>query len=277
VSAAPSTIRLRPTRGLSRVFVPGELWRFRELALQIAARDIKVRYRQSLLGGAWAVLQPVGTMVVFTIFFGGLANVPSGDSPYALFALVALVPWTFFQNALLLGSDSLVRNSALVSKTYFPRIFVPAGVIAAGLVDMAIALVVGLVVVLVFGGTPGLGMFALPLLVLIAAVAAMGVTTGLAALNVRYRDVRYVVPFLTQLWLFITPVVYPNSLLDEPWRTLSAINPMVGVVEGFRWAMLSEGSAPVVLMLVSAGSAIAVLIIGLAYFARVERDFADVI
>jgi lipopolysaccharide transport system permease protein len=277
VSAAPSTIRLRPTRGLSRVFVPAELWRFRELALQIAARDIKVRYRQSLLGGAWAVLQPVGTMVVFTIFFGGLANVPSGDSPYALFALVALVPWTFFQNALLLGSDSLVRNSALVSKTYFPRIFVPAGVIAAGLVDMAIAFVVGLVVVLVFGGTPGLGMFALPLLVLIAVVAAMGVTTGLAALNVRYRDVRYVVPFLTQLWLFITPVVYPNSLLDEPWRTLSAINPMVGVVEGFRWAMLGEGPAPVVLMLVSAGSAVAVLVIGLAYFARVERDFADVI
>jgi lipopolysaccharide transport system permease protein len=277
VSAAPSTVRLRPTRGLSRVFVPAELWRFRELALQIAARDIKVRYRQSLLGGAWAVLQPVGSMVVFTIFFGGLANVPSGDSPYALFAFVALVPWTFFQNALVLGADSLVRNAALVSKTYFPRIFVPAGVIAAGLVDMAIAFVVMIVVVLVYGSTPGLGMLALPLLVLVAVVAAMGVTTGLAALNVRYRDVRYVVPFLSQLWLFITPVVYPSSLLDEPWRTLSAINPMVGVVEGFRWAVLSDGSAPVDLMLVSAGSAIVVLVIGLAYFARVERDFADVI
>jgi lipopolysaccharide transport system permease protein len=277
VSSTPSTIRLRPTRGLGRVFVPAELWRFRELAAQIAARDIKVRYRQSLLGGAWAVLPPVGSMVVFTIFFGGLANVPSGDSPYALFALVALVPWTFFQNSLLLGSDSLVRNAALVSKTYFPRIFVPAGVIAAALVDLAIAFVVMIVTVLAFGETPGPGVLVLPLLVLVAAVAAMGVTTFLAALNVRYRDVRYVVPFLTQLWLFITPVVYPSSLLDEPWRTLSAINPMVGVVDGFRWAVLGEGSAPVDLMLISAVSAVLVFLAGLAYFARVERDFADVI
>jgi lipopolysaccharide transport system permease protein len=270
-------VRLRPTRGLGRVLVPAELWRFRELAAQIAARDIKVRYRQSLLGGAWAVLQPVGAMVVFTIFFGGLADVPSGDAPYALFAFVGLVPWTFFQNALLLGSDSLVRNAQLVSKTYFPRIFVPAGVIAAGLVDMAIAFVVMMAVVLAAGETPSLGMFALPLLVLVAVVAAMGVTTALAALNVRFRDVRYVVPFLTQVWLFVTPVVYPSSLLDEPWRTLSAINPMVGVVEGFRWAVLGEGSAPVELMLVSAGSALLVLLAGLLYFARVERDFADVI
>jgi lipopolysaccharide transport system permease protein len=216
-------------------------------------------------------------MVVFTIFFGGLANVPSGDSPYALFALAALVPWTFFQNALLLGSDSLVRNAPLVSKTYFPRIFVPAGVIAAGLVDMAIAFVVLMVVVVAAGETPGVGMLVLPLLVLVAVAAAMGLTTALAALNVRFRDVRYMVPFLAQLWLFITPVVYPSSLLDEPWRTLSAINPMVGVVEGFRWAVLGAQPAPVDLMLVSAGSAVLVLLAGLAYFARVERDFADVI
>jgi lipopolysaccharide transport system permease protein len=216
-------------------------------------------------------------MVVFTIFFGGLADVPSGDSPYALFALAALVPWTFFQNALLLGSDSLVRNAPLVSKTYFPRIFVPAGVIAAGLVDMAIAFVVLMVVVVAAGETPGVGMLVLPLLVLVAVAAAMGLTTALAALNVRFRDVRYMVPFLAQLWLFITPVVYPSSLLDEPWRTLSAINPMVGVVEGFRWAVLGAQPAPVDLMLVSAGSAVLVLLAGLAYFARVERDFADVI
>lgn len=275
--ASPPTVRLRPTKGLGRVFVPSELWQYRELAAQIAARDIKVRYRQSLLGGAWAVLQPVGTMVVFTIFFGGLADVPSGDSPYALFALAALVPWTFFQNALLLGSDSLVRNAPLVSKTYFPRIFVPAGVIAAGLVDMAIAFVVLMVVVVAAGETPGVGMLVLPVLVLVAIAAAMGLTTALAALNVRFRDVRYMVPFLAQLWLFITPVVYPSSLLDEPWRTLSAINPMVGVVEGFRWAVLGAGPAPVDLMLVSAGSAVLVLLAGLVYFARVERDFADVI
>jgi lipopolysaccharide transport system permease protein len=259
------------------VLVPAELWQYRELAAQIAARDIKVRYRQSLLGGTWAVLQPVGAMVVFTIFFGGLADVPSGDSPYALFALTALVPWTFFANALLLGSDSLVRNAPLISKTYFPRIFVPAGVIAAGLVDLAIAFVVLIVIVVAAGETPSLGMLLLPVLVLIAVAAAMGVTTGLAALNVRFRDVRYVVPFMTQLWLFVSPVVYPSSLLGEPWRTLSAINPMVGVIDGFRWAVLGEGSAPVELMLISAASALVVLLAGLIYFARVERDFADVI
>lgn len=259
------------------MLVPAELWRFRELAAQIAARDIKVRYRQSLLGGAWAVLQPVGGMVVFTIFFGGLADVPSDGQPYALFALVALVPWTFFANALVLGSDSLVRNAPLISKTYFPRIFVPAGVLAAGLVDLAIAFVVMMIVVLAAGGAPGLGMLVLPLLVVVAAVAAMGVTTGLASLNVRFRDVRYVVPFMVQLWLFLTPVVYPSSLLDEPWRTLSALNPMVGVVEGFRWGVLGTDSAPVGLMLVSTGSALLLLGAGLAYFARVERDFADVI
>jgi lipopolysaccharide transport system permease protein len=276
VTPAP-TVRLRPTKGLGRVFVPAELWQYRELAAQIAARDIKVRYRQSVLGGLWAVLQPVGAMVVFTIFFGGLADVPSGDMPYALFSLAALVPWTFFANALQLGSDSLVRNASLISKTYFPRIFVPAGVIAAGLVDLAIAFVVLIVVVLAAGESPGLGMLALPALVAVAAAAAMGVTTGLAALNVRFRDVRYVVPFMVQLWLFLTPVVYPSSLLDEPWQTLSAINPMTGVVEGFRWAVLDAGPAPVDLMLISAGSAVLFFLAGLAYFARVERDFADVI
>jgi lipopolysaccharide transport system permease protein len=259
------------------VLVPRELWRYRELAAQIAARDIKVRYRQSLLGGLWAVLQPVGAMVVFTIFFGGLADVPSGESSYALFSLTALVPWTFFANVLLLGADSLVRNAPLISKTYFPRIFVPAGVVAAGLVDFAIAFVVLIVVVIAAGEMPTLGVLVLPVLMLIAAAAAMGVSTALAALNVRFRDVRYVVPFMVQLWLFLSPVVYPSSLLDEPWRTLSAINPMVGVIEGFRWAVLGDGSAPVEQMLISAASALVLLLAGLAYFARVERDFADVI
>lgn len=194
-----------------------------------------------------------------------------------MFSLTALVPWTFFANALLLGSDSLVRNAPLISKTYFPRIFVPAGVIAAGLVDFAIAFVVLVVVVLVAGTTPTLGVLVLPALLLVAIAAAMGVSTTLAALKVRFRDVRYVVPFVVQIWLFVSPVVYPSSLLDEPWRTLSAINPMLGVVEGFRWAVLGTGAAPVGLMLISAGSALLLLLGGLAYFARVERDFADVI
>ena len=269
------TLRLQPTRGFSRVLAPKELWRYRDLAAQIVLRDITVRYRQTLLGGAWAVLQPIGFMVVFSLFFGDLAGVSSNGLPYPLFSLAALVPWTFFANALLLGSDSLVANSALVSKIYFPRIFMPAGILVAGFVDLAISLVILLVIVVIWGLTPSLAILALPLLIAIAAMAALGTSTALSAINVRYRDVRYVVPFAIQLWLFATPVVYPSSLLGEPWRTISAINPMVGVVEGFRWATLGAGNAPWDLIAVSGLSAVVIFLAGLAYFDRVERGFAD--
>jgi lipopolysaccharide transport system permease protein len=271
------TIRLQPTRGFSRVLAPKELWRYRDLAAQIALRDITVRYRQTALGGAWAVLQPIGFMVVFSLFFGNLAGVASNGLPYALFSLAALVPWTFFANALLLGSDSLVSNSALVSKIYFPRIFMPAGILVAGCVDLAISLVILMAIVLIYGLTPSLAILSLPLLIAIAAAAALGTSTALSAINVRFRDVRYVIPFAIQMWLFATPVVYPSSLLDEPWRTLSAINPMVGVVEGFRWATLGSGDAPWDLIAISAVSACLILVAGLAYFDRVERRFADFI
>jgi len=275
VSAPPDTIRLQPTSGFSRVLAPKELWRYRDLAGQIALRDITVRYRQTLLGGAWAVLQPIGFMVVFSLFFGNLAGVSSNGLPYPLFSLAALVPWTFFANALLLGSDSLVANSALVSKIYFPRIFMPAGILVAGCVDLAISLVILLAIVLIWGLTPSLAILSLPLLIVIAAAAALGTSTALSAINVRFRDVRYVIPFAIQLWLFATPVVYPSSLLDEPWRTLSAVNPMVGVVEGFRWATLGQGNAPWDLIGISAVSAAVLFFAGLAYFDRVERRFAD--
>ena len=274
-SPPPETIRLQPTRGFSRVLAPRELWRYRDLALQIAMRDITVRYRQTLLGGAWAVLQPIGFMVVFSIFFGGLAGVASDGLPYALFSLAALVPWTFFSNALLLGSDSLVANSALVSKIYFPRIFMPLGIVAAGFVDIGISLVILLVVAVLWGFPPSVTLLAIPLLVAIATAAALGVSSALSAINVRYRDVRYVVPFAIQMWLFASPVAYPSSLLDEPWRTISAINPMVGVVEGFRWAVLGTPAAPWDLIAISAASALVLLTAGLAYFDRVERRFAD--
>jgi homopolymeric O-antigen transport system permease protein len=273
----PETIRLEPTRGFSRVLAPRELWRYRDLAAQIALRDITVRYRQTALGGAWAVLQPIGFMVVFSLFFGNLAGVASDGLPYALFSLAGLVPWTFFANALLLGSDSLVSNSGLVSKIYFPRIFMPAGILVAGCVDLAISLVILMAIVLIYGLTPSLAILSLPLLIAIAAAAALGTSTALSAINVRFRDVRYVIPFAIQMWLFATPVVYPSSLLDEPWRTLSAINPMVGVVEGFRWATLGSGDAPWDLIGVSAVSACLILVAGLAYFDRVERRFADFI
>jgi lipopolysaccharide transport system permease protein len=275
---AVETIRLQPTRGLfGRMVSPGELWRYRDLALQVAARDITVKYRQTALGVGWAVLQPLGFMVVFSLFFGNLAGISSQGVPYPLFSLAALVPWTFFAGAVLLGSDCLVTNAALISKIYFPRIFIPAGVVVAGLVDLAISTAILFAVVLVWGLTPSAGVLALPLLVAIAVAAALGVAAALSAINVRYRDVRYVVPFAVQLWLFATPVAYPITLLAEPWRTLSALNPMVGVVEGFRWAALGETAAPWTLIAISAASAAALLVAGLAYFHRTERGFADIV
>jgi homopolymeric O-antigen transport system permease protein len=273
----PETIRLRPTRGFSRVLSPRELWRYRDLAVQIAARDVTVRYRQTALGAAWAILQPVGFMVVFSLFFGRLAGVSSDGLPYALFSLTGLVPWAFFSTVLTLSADSLVGNTALVSKIYFPRIFLPVGVIAAGLVDLGISLVILFVIVLIYGIVPPLAVLVLPLLILVMLAATLGVGAALAAVNVRFRDVRYVVPFAIQMWLFITPIAYPSSLIDEPWRTLSAINPMVGVVEGFRWGVLGSVDAPVALMAVSAVSAVVIMLAGLAYFDRVERNFADLI
>jgi homopolymeric O-antigen transport system permease protein len=274
-SVAAETVRVKRTRGFSRVLSPSELWRYREVAFQIATRDITVRYRQTVLGALWAILQPVATMVVFSIFFGRLAHISSEGVPYPVFSLAGLVPWTFFANALQLGSDSLVSNSMLVSKTYFPRIFIPAGVLVAGLVDLVIATFILVVIVAIYGITFTASLLALPLFALIAFAAALGISSALAALNVRYRDVRYVVPFAVQLWLFATPVAYPITLLHAPWRTLVAINPMVGVVEGFRWAVLGTANAPWSLIAISAASAVILMIGGLAYFDRVERSFAD--
>lgn len=273
--AEPETIRLQATSGFGRVLSPRELWRYRDLAFQIAARDITVRYRQTALGAAWAILQPVGFMIVFTLFFGRVAGISSDGLPYAVFSLSGLVAWTYFANGLLLGSESLVSNSTLVSKIYFPRIFMPAGVLAAGFVDLSIALVILFVVVFASGLVPSAAVLMLPLLIVIMVAAALGVTAGLSALNVRYRDVRYVIPFAIQMWLFATPIAYPSSLIDEPWRTLTAINPMVGVVEGFRWATLGTADAPLELIGISAVSALVLLAAGLAYFDRVERSFAD--
>jgi homopolymeric O-antigen transport system permease protein len=216
-------------------------------------------------------------MVVFSLFFGHLAGVSSDGLPYALFSLSALVPWTVFSTVLTLGADSLVVNTALVSKIYFPRIFIPGGVVAAGLVDLAISVVILIVIVLVYGMVPTVAILALPLLVLIMVATALGVTAALSAASVRYRDVRYVVPFAIQMWLFLTPIAYPSSLLKEPWQTISAINPMVGVVEGFRWATLNGVDAPWAMISVSAVSAVVIFLAGLAYFDRVERAFADFI
>jgi lipopolysaccharide transport system permease protein len=273
----PETVRIEPIKGFSRVLSPRELWRYRDLAVQIARRDVTVRYRQTALGAAWAILQPLGLMAVFSLIFSRFGNLsPDAGVPYALFALAALVPWAYFSNTLLFAAESLIVNSEIITKTYFPRIFIPAGVIAAGLIDLGVSLTLLLAVTFIYGIGPSVSLLALPLLAFIVAATALGVGAGLAAINVRYRDVRYAVPFTIQLWFFLTPVVYASSILSEPWRTISAINPLVGVAEGFRWAVLGT-DAPWELMGISFVSAVILFVAGLAYFDRVERSFADII
>jgi len=254
-----------------------ELWEYRELMYFLTWRDIKVRYRQTALGVAWAIIQPVLTMVVFSLFFGRLARVPSDGVPYPIFSLVGLVPWTFVANGLTQSSNSLVQSERIITRVYFPRLAVPIAAVLGGVVDFALAFAVLLGMMLAYGRAPTWGiLWILPLLLLALAIA-LGSGLWLAALNVRYRDVRYAVPFLTQIWLFATPIAYPSSLLGDPWRVVYALNPMVGVVEGFRWALLGTGAAPGRLIVVSLFVAVLVLAGGVIYFRRMERTFADVI
>ena len=222
----------------------GALWRFRELLYFLIWRDIKVRYKQTALGATWAIIQPVMTMVVFSLFFGKLGQIPSDGVPYPIFSFAALVPWTFFANGLAQSSNSLVGSSNLITKVYFPRLAIPMGTVLSGLLDFILAFVVLLGMMLYYGISPTLNTLWLPLFLLLAIVTSLGVGLWLSALNVEYRDVRYVVPFLTQFWMLATPIAYPSSLLHEPWRTVYGLNPMVGVVEGFRWALLGARMAP---------------------------------
>jgi lipopolysaccharide transport system permease protein len=253
-----------------------ELWRYRELVIFYAIRDIKVRYRQTLLGASWAILQPVLTMVVFSIFFGHLAGVPSDGIPYPIFAYCGLVPWQLFAYALTQSSNRIVEDAGVITKVYFPRLIVPLASVIAGLVDFAIAFGVLAVMMFYYGVTPGWAMLTLPLFTLLALMAALAVGLWLSALNVRYRDVRYTIPFLAQFWLFVTPVAYSSSLVPLKWQALYGINPMAGVVNGFRWALL--GSTPPGPMLFVSVAATAVLLIGgLYFFRRMERSFADII
>lgn len=255
----------------------GELWAYRELLYFITWRDIKVRYKQTALGASWAIIQPLLTMVVFSLFFGRLAKVPSDGVPYPLFSFAALVPWTFFANGLTQSANSVVASQQLVTKVYFPRLAIPIATVLSGAIDFVLAFVVLLAFMAAYRVVPTANaLWTLPLL-LLAFVASLGVGLWLAALNVQYRDVRYAVPFLTQLWLFATPIAYPSSLLAEPWRTLYGLNPMVGVVEGYRWALLGTGAPPGHMLLASCAAALAVLIGGIIYFRRMERTFADVI
>jgi lipopolysaccharide transport system permease protein len=267
---------IRPSSGrvLARL---GEVWRYRELLYFFAWRDVKVRYKQTVLGAAWAILQPFFTMVVFSIFFGRLANIPSDGIPYPVFSYTALLPWTYFANSLSACSDSLVGAQNLITRAYFPRLLLPLSSVVGGLVDLGIAFVVLVGMIVAYGIAMTWAVVLLPAFVLLALGTALGVGMLMAALNVKYRDVRYVLPFLTQLWLFATPVAYPISIVPEQWRWLYGLNPMVGVVEGFRWALTGTSSPSVVAIASSVVVVVVALLAGSIYFSRAERTFADVV
>jgi lipopolysaccharide transport system permease protein len=255
----------------------GELWGFRELIYFLIWRDIKVRYKQTILGAGWAIVQPLFTMLLFSLFFGRLAKVPSDGIPYPLFSFSALVPWSYFANGLGQASNSLVSNSSLIKKVYFPRLAIPIAKVLSALLDFGLAFLLLLGMTFYYRIHPSFRILWIPLFLLLAMVTALGAAFWLSALNVRIRDVEQTLPFLTQIWLFATPIAYPSSLLSEPWRTLYAINPMVGVVEGFRWALVGANTAPGPMLTVSSLVAAAMLVSGAFWFRRLEKTFADVL
>ena len=273
-AAASPVFDIRPSRGFRGLDL-AELWHSREVLYFLVWRDVRVRYKQTALGVAWAIIQPLFTMVIFSLFFGKLAKIPSDGVPYPLFAYAALVPWTFFANGLSQSTTSLVTSANLITKVYIPRLMIPIATVVSGVVDFALGFAVLLAMIVYSGMVPSAKVLWLPMLLMLALVTALGVGLWLSALNVEFRDVRYAVPFLVQAWLFATPVAYPSTLLPEPWRTLYSVNPMVGVIEGFRWALLGAETAPGGMILVSILAALGILSTGTLYFRRVERTFAD--
>ncbi|MFM8322217.1 MAG: ABC transporter permease [Chloroflexota bacterium] len=283
-SSSNSVLFIRPSRGWMAINLR-ELWQFRELIYFLTWRDIKVRYKQTALGAAWAIIQPFFTMVVFTIFFGRMAKVPSDNVPYPIFSYVGLLPWGLFTKALTDTGRSLVAHRAMITKIYFPRLAIPIASVLGGVVDFALAFVVLIAIMVYYALAPGstytvrLGweLLALPLFLALALITAQGVGLWLSALHVLYRDVGYILPFLTQFWLFITPVAYPSSMIPDRWKLIYSLNPMSGVVEGFRWSLLGADAAPDPMIWVSAVIAVLVLVSGLYYFKRMERTFADTV
>jgi lipopolysaccharide transport system permease protein len=266
--------RIRPTTGWQFLDLR-ELWTYRELVYFLTWRDIKVRYKQTAIGVAWAVLQPLALMIVFNLFFGRLAKVPSEGVPYPLFAYTALLPWQLFSRTLSESTNSLVSDQRLITRVYFPRIIVPTAVTLAALVDFVLSAVLLVLLMFFYGITPGVAVVWLPIFVLLMLVTVLGAGFWLSALNVEYRDVMYIVPFLNQFWLFLTPVVYPSSLVPEQWRVLYGLNPMTGVVEGFRWVLLGTGQGPDLMVVASAGVAMFLFISGIIWFRHRERTFVD--
>ena len=276
INRHPITI-ISSTEGLSLKNLKKVL-EYRELLYFFIWRDIKVRYKQTIIGGLWAILQPLMAMLLFTLIFSRLAKIPSDNIPYSLFTYTALVPWLFFANGLSNCSESMVNNSNLIKKVYFPRLTIPISAVLSGIIDFTLAFIVLLIMMAYFGFKPGVNIVWIPCFILLAVITCLGTGLWLTSLNVMFRDVRYVIPFLIQLWLFASPVVYPSSMLSEPWRTLYGVNPMVGVIEGFRWSLFSPlGNSPAPILLVSTLVALFILISGIYFFEHMEKKFADVI
>jgi lipopolysaccharide transport system permease protein len=268
---------IRPSRGWTFVDFK-ELWRYRELIYFLVWRDVKVRYKQTLLGAAWAILKPLLSMVVFTVIFAGLAKLETDGAPPPVFYYAGLLPWVFFQDGVAKAGSSLVTGSNLITKVYFPRISIPLASVTAGIVDFALAFIILIGIMFYYGIGPTGAIWTLPLFLLLALVTALGVGLWLSALNVSYRDVGYVTPFLLQAWLYASPVVYSTSIIPEGWaRIVYGLNPMAGVVQGFRWAILGGQAPPTELFVLSVGVALIFLITGALYFRRTERTFADVV
>ena len=269
-------VHIEPRRGWLQLELR-ELWKFRELLYFFVWRDIKIRYKQTAIGAAWAVLQPFLTMVVFSLFFGALAKIPSQGLPYPIFYYCALLPWIYFASSLQNATNTVVEHQRVITKVYFPRLVLPLASVLAGLVDFAIGFGVFLAMMLYYGIIPTRATLLLPVFLLLAVLTALGVGLWLSALNAIYRDVKYVVPFLVQFWMFASPVAYPSALVPERWRWLYALNPMAGVIEGFRWALTGHGQPPGGMVLVSAGMVAVVVLGGLVYFQKMEGTIADVV
>jgi len=278
VKHEPNTIYIKPSTGLAALNLR-DLWMYRELVYFMVWREVKVRYKQTMLGAAWAIIQPVMNMIVFSVLFGGIAKLPTdGNIPYPIFTFTALLPWQLFVGALNQASRSLTANQNMVTKIYFPRLVLPLASILSGLVDFVIAFVILIGLMVYYRVTPSINViWALPLLLLLAIVTALGVALWLSAINVQYRDVNYALPFLTQFWFFITPVAYSSNLISDKWQLIYSINPMAGVVNGFRWALLGVGNGPDAGLWISVVVSIVFLISGLFYFRNMEKTFADTI
>lgn len=271
---APETLMLKPSKGWVSLHL-GDLWRYRELIYFLTWRDVLVRYKQTLLGAAWAIIQPVMQMVVFNFLFGDMANISTGDIPRPVFTFAALLPWNLFAKALGDASRSLVSSSGMITKVYFPRLVIPLSSTLSGVVDFAVAFLILVGMLIYYNVQLTAQVWVVPLFILLTLVAALGVGLWLSAWNLHYRDVRYLLPFLTQVWLFATPIAYPLSEIPAKWYNLYILNPMVGVVEGFRWALVGGDPVEPIVLILSVSISVVVLITGLFYFKRMERTFAD--